>query len=149
VSSLFRVRLLIAQLRQVFDRVPISDDVISSLRDAFNSLDSDGDGHVSRADILSLVSTRRDLFGPASPAAAGNAPLDLADPTQRGGLSKQTQRFLEQLDLLDKDDSISWEPFLFSVAASFHAEPQRKRWWPLKMNGTNANAKATGAEECC
>lgn len=107
----------------MFDSVPFSDIEISRLRSAFNSLDADEDGHVSRSDVLKLVNTT-ELFGLAGAkvdlTAARPSPTAAAAGVPSEALNKQTARFLEQLDLLDKDDSVSWEPFLFSVAAAFH-----------------------------
>jgi len=109
-----------SRLREVFDSVPIQEHEISSLRAAFNALDRDEDGHLSRAELLKLVHSS-ELFG------LKDAKVDLAalDAGKVEGLNKPTRRFLRQLDLLDKDDNISWEPFLFSVAASFHSLEER------------------------
>ena len=89
----------------MFDSVPFSDSEISSLRTAFLALDSDEDGHVSRADVLKLVSTT-DLFGLAQAKVAlkqtSASSSSAATPAAPEAMNKQTARFLEQLDLLDK-----------------------------------------------
>lgn len=128
------------RLREVFDTVPFEGDEIAQLREAFNKLDSDEDGHVSRADVLKLVDSSS-VFG-LHAAAVNLDVVEKNDGTVTGSriqgeaLNKPTARFLRQLDLLDKDDSITWEPFLFSVAASFHS---------LHKDGKTPAAAASGA----
>jgi hypothetical protein len=114
-----------ARLREVFDSVPFGEHEIASLRASFNALDKDEDGHLSRADVLKLVHESH-LF------SLREAKLDLekngaGGPRGTEALNKPTGRFLKQLDLLDKDDSITFEPFLFSVAASFHGLQQQQQ----------------------
>ncbi len=93
----------------MFDRIPFNADEISKLHELFNSLDKDQDGHLSRSEVIELANQSK-LFG-----------LDKAQVEGGQALNKQTQKFLDQLSLLDRDDKVSWEPFLFSVAASFHS----------------------------
>ena len=124
----------------MFDSVPFSDAEISRLCSAFNALDSDEDGHVSRSDVLKLVNNT-ELFG------LSGAKLNLSAPRPSEALNKQTARFLEQLDLLDKDDSISWEPFLFSVAAAFHTMGSSSTRNDDEGNVMHSKAKRREAEE--
>lgn len=105
-----------SRLRQIFDYAPFREDEIDTLHDAFNALDTDNDGYITRNDVLRLVN-ETELFG----LAGAKVDVTAAPDGKEMPLNKATAKFLEQLDLLDKDDSISFEPFLFSAAASFHS----------------------------
>lgn len=71
---------------------------------------------MNRAEVLTLLSQQPQIFGLQSAA------VEIGSGVKSGkeARNKQTAKFLQQLELLDKDERISWEPFLFSVAACFH-----------------------------
>jgi Ca2+-binding EF-hand superfamily protein len=84
----------------VFDYVPFREHEITSLRTAFNALDTDEDGHINRAEALALATTAG-IFG-------------------KGDAKVAAEKYLTSIDLVEADDTISWEPFLFSVGAAYH-----------------------------
>lgn len=103
------------RLRQVFDYIPFNEKEITALRKSFKAADKDEDGYLNRAEVLELVNAS-ELFGLHAAKVALDDNVKLGEEAR----NKPTAKFLQHLDLVDKDDRISWEPFLFSVAASFH-----------------------------
>jgi glycerol-3-phosphate dehydrogenase len=135
-----------ARLREVFDAVPIREEDIKSLRKEFDQMDKAGNGVLSRSEVMQLI-TNSSLFGLQDAKLAGRAEGALRSAGEEG-LNKPTKRFLEQLDLLDKDDRISFEPFLFSVAASFMSPIQQSRQTTLRLQEAEpAEPKEESKEE--